>query len=238
MDSELPVSGHLTELRKRLVVSLVFFVIAAGVSFNYCSLLLGILKRPLSGIVDKLVFFSPQEALAVYLNISFAFGLLFSLPIILYQIWKFIEPASGDKFKKKAFIFVGGVFASFISGAAFAYFILIPPALKFLLGFAGSELQPLISAQQYISFVVWTALATGIVFEMPVVSYILTKMGIINSRALRAKYRYAIVGIFIAAAILTPTSDIFNMLLFAAPMLVLYELSIWVSKLAAAGSQA
>lgn len=238
MDGELPVSGHLIELRKRLVFSGLFFVAAAGVSFNYCSLLLGFLKRPLSGTVDKLVFFSPQEALAVYLNISFAFGLLLSLPVILYQIWKFIEPASSDKFKKKAFLFVGGVFTAFISGAAFAYLILIPPAIKFLLGFAGSELQPLISAQKYISFVVWTALATGIVFEMPVVSYILTKLGIINSRVLRAKYRYAIVGIFITAAVLTPTSDIFNMLLFAAPMLVLYELSIWISKYAAAGSAA
>jgi len=126
----------------------------AGVAFDYCFLLLGILKRPFSGIVDKLVFFSPQEALAVYLNISLAFGLLLSLPFILYPIWKFIEPASGDKFKKKVFIFVSGVFASFISGTAFAYFILIPPALKFPLGFAGSELQPLISAQKYISFVV------------------------------------------------------------------------------------
>ncbi len=238
MDQELPLSGHLIELRKRLIVSLGFFGVAAGVSFNYSPLLLGFLKRPLSGIVDRLVFFSPQEAFSIYLNISFAFGLVLSLPVVLYEIWKFVEPASGDNFRRKAFVFVGGVFTAFIAGAAFAYLILIPPALKFLLGFAGGELQPMISAQEYISFVIWTALATGIVFEMPVLSYILTRLGILKSGVLREKYRYAVVGILIAAAIITPTSDVFNLLLLAVPMLALYELSIWVSKLAAAGSGA
>ena len=238
MDRELPVGGHLAELRKRVLISLAFFVLAAGVSFNYSPLLLGFLKRPLSGIVDKLVFFSPQEAFSIYLNISFTFGLLLSLPVLLYEIWRFVEPATGDKLRKRAFIFVGGVFIAFVSGAAFAYFILVPPALKFLLGFAGTELQPVISAQKYISFVVWTALATGLVFEMPVLSYILTRLGMLNSSVLRRKYRYAVAGILITAAMLTTTSDIFNLLLFAVPMLVLYELSIWVSKFAAAGSPA
>lgn len=232
MDPSLPLTSHLDELRRRLLHSLAFFACAVAASFNYSPLLFRILKRPIAGTVDKLVFFSPTEALAVYLNISFTAGLILSMPFLLYQAWKFVEPAAGSGLRSNAAVFVGGVTVSFTLGILFSYFILIPPALKFLLGFAGAELQPLISAQSYISFITWTVMGTGLVFEMPVLSYILTRMGIIDHRLLRSKYRYALVAILIAAAILTPTSDIFNMLLFAAPMTVLYELSIWISRLA------
>ncbi len=232
MDPERPLGSHFEELRKRLVVSFVFFIIAAAVSFNYSSFLFGVLKRPMNGVVDKLVFFSPTEALAVYLNISFAAGLMLSMPFLLYQVWKFVEPAVSGRLKSGPLLFVAFVTASFVSGALFSYFLLIPPALKFLLGFAGPDLQPMISAQSYISFIVWTVLGTGLVFEMPVLSYVLGRLGILDHRFLRKKYRYAIVGILVTAAIITPTPDIFNMLLFAAPMLALYELSIWVARFA------
>ena len=232
MDPERPLGSHFEELRKRLLVSFVFFAVAVSVSFNYSAFLFGLLKRPISGIVDKLVFFSPTEAFSVYLNISFAAGLMLSMPFLLYQVWKFVEPAVSGRLKTGPFLFVASVTASFVSGALFSYFILIPPALKFLLGFAGPDLQPMISAQNYISFIVWTVLGTGLVFEMPVLSYVLSRMGVLDHRFLRAKYSYAAVGILVAAAVITPTSDIFNMLLFAAPMLVLYELSIWVSRVA------
>ncbi len=238
MDPEKPLLSHLDELRKRLLSCFIFFIIAAAVSFNYSSFLFRILKRPMAGVVDKLVFFSPVEALSIYLNISFAAGLMLSTPFILYQAWKFIEPAVSGRLKKGPFLFVACVTLAFAAGSLFSYFLLIPPALKFLLGFAGPDLWSMISAQSYISFVVWTVLGAGLVFEMPVLSYVLSRLGVINHRSLRNKYRYAIVGILVAAAIITPTPDIFNMLLFAAPMLLLYELSIWVSKFAGAGSQA
>jgi len=233
MDSSLPLTSHLDELRRRLLYSLAFFACAFAASFNYSALLFRIIKHPISGVVDKLVFFSPTEAFAVYLNISFTASLILSMPFLLYQAWKFIEPAAGSGLKGNVFFFVGGAMFAFSLGVLFSYFILIPPALKFLLGFAGADLQPVISAQNYISFVTWLVMGTGLVFEMPVLSYILTKLGIINHRLLRSKYRFAIVAILVMAAILTPTSDIFNMTLFAAPMLVLYELSIWISKFAA-----
>ena len=232
MDQERPLTVHLDELRKRLISSFVFFIAAAGVSFNYSSELFHLLRRPLEGSAQKLVFFSPTEALAIYLNISFAAGLVVSMPFLLYQAWKFVEPAMRDRVGKGPVLFVAAVTASFVSGLAFSFFVLIPPALKFLLGFAGPDLQPMISAQNYISFVTWTALGCGLVFEMPVLSYVLTRLGVLNHRLLRGKYRYAIVAIMIIAAVITPTSDIFNMLMFAAPMLALYELSIWVSMLA------
>jgi len=203
-----------------------------GASFNYSSAIFQVLKRPLSGLVDKLVFFSPVGALSVYLDIAFMAGLILSMPFILYQVWKFVEPAAGPKLKINAFVFVGAALSAFISGALFSHFILIPPALKFLFTFAGADLQPMISAEKYVSFIVWTVLGAGLVFEMPVLSYVLSRIGALDHRFLREKYRYAILGILVVAAIITPTSDIFNMLLFAAPMLLLYELSIWVSRFA------
>jgi len=106
---------------------------------------------------------------------------------------------------------------------------LIPPALKFLLSFGGDMLQPLISAQKYISFLTTLIFGCGLVFEMPVLSFVLTKLGIVHARVLRNKYKYAIVIIFIIAAVITPTTDVFNMTLMAGPMIFLYELSIWVS---------
>lgn len=178
------------------------------------------------------MFFSPTEALTLYLNISLAAGLVLSMPFILYQAWKFAEPAVAGSIKSGPVLFVLSVTLAFASGALFSYFFLLPPALRFLLGFGGPDLQPMISAQSYISFVVWTVLGTGLVFEMPVISYMLSRLGIIDHRTLRAKYSYAVVAILVAAAIITPTPDIFNMLLLAAPMLLLYELSIWIARFA------
>lgn len=235
MDPSLPLLSHMDELRRRLLYSLAFFACAFAAAFNYSSLLFKIIKQPISGVVENLVFFSPTEALAVYLNISFTAALIFSMPFLLYQAWKFVEPAVGQGFKNNVLVFVGGVMLAFSVGVLFSYFILIPRALKFLLSFAGTELQPVISAQNYISFITWIVMGTGLVFQMPVLSYILTKFGIINHRFLRGKYCFAIVAILVVAAILTPTSDIFNMLLFAVPMLVLYEISIWISRFTGKG---
>ena len=238
MDPSLPLPSHLDELRRRLIYSLVFFACAFAGAFNYSSLLFRVLKRPIAGTVEKLVFFSPTEALAVYLNISLTAALIVSMPFLLYQLWKFIEPAAGQSLKSGVFAFVGGATLSFSAGVLFSYFLLLPPAIKFLLGFAGPDLQPVISAQNYISFITWTVMGTGLVFEMPVLSYILTRLGVVNHRFLRSKYKFAVIAILVVAAILTPTSDIFNMMLFAAPMLVLYELSIWISRFSAAAPAA
>src|SRR3989338_1108631 len=229
MERELSLVEHLAELRIRIIISLVAFGLSCGLSFPFASLLLKILKDPASGIIDKLAFFSPQEAFMIYVNLSLFSGWLISLPIILYQVWAFISPAIEERQKKHIGSFIFFSFMAFICGGLFAYFILIPPALKFLMGFARDELEPIISAQKYISFLTSLIWGCGFVFQMPVLSFILTKLKVIHPRALRNKYKYAIVIIFILAALITPTTDIFNMLLLAIPMLFLYELSIWVS---------
>lgn len=229
MDKELTLVEHLSELRKRLIICLVSLGIGTVLSLPFSSWALKILKLPAAGLIERLAFFSPAEACLIYMRIAFLSGLIISMPLILYQIWAFIAPAVEEKIKRRANTFILFCFVTFILGCLFAYFILIPPALRFLLGFAKEDLEPVISASKYISFVISLILGCGLVFQMPVLSLILTKLRIINAKILRKKYKYAIVIIFIVAAIITPTPDAFNMLILALPMLFLYEISIWIS---------
>ncbi|MDP2939937.1 MAG: twin-arginine translocase subunit TatC [Candidatus Omnitrophota bacterium] len=229
MERELTIIGHLNELRKRIIISLVALGIGTVFSLPFASYGLKILKLPSSGVIEKLVFFSPQEGFMIYMRIAFLSGLIVSMPVILYQVWAFILPAIEERLKRRSGIFILLCSGFFIIGCLFAYFILIPPALKFLLSFAKDDLEPVISAQKYISFVISLILGCGLVFQMPVLSFMLTKLGILDARSLRKKYKYAIVIIFIVAAVITPTPDAFNMFMLALPMLFLYELSIWIS---------
>lgn len=229
-EKELTLIGHLDELRKRLIFCLVPFFIAVLFSAPLAKTFLAFLRIPAVGVIDKLAFFSPQEVAIVYMKIAIFSGLILSLPIILYQIWGFISPALEERQKKYAASFVFWAFFAFICGCAFGYLILIPFSLKFLISLAGSELTAVISLSKYIGFVLALAAGGGAAFELPVVIWLLTRLGIVNSRFLRQKRRYAIAIIFIAAAVITPTTDPFNMALMALPMLVLYELSIWISR--------
>lgn len=229
MERELTIIEHLNELRKRIIISLVALGIGTVFSLPFASYGLKILKLPSSGVIEKLVFFSPQEGFMIYMRIAFLSGLIVSMPVILYQVWAFILPAIEERRRRYTVLFIFFCSLSFIIGCLFAYFILIPPALKFLLSFAKDDLEPVISAQKYISFVISLILGCGLVFQMPVLSFILTRLGVINARILRKKYKYVIVIIFIVAAIITPTPDAFNMFMLALPMLFLYELSIWIS---------
>lgn len=229
MDRPLTLVEHLAELRKRIIIVLVAVGVASAASFPFAPHLLKILKLPALGVIKKLVFFSPEEGFLIYMRIAIICGLAISMPVILYQLWAFISPALEERFRKNSTYFILACFAAFMAGGLFAYFVLIPTALKFLLGFAKDELEPVISAGKYISFVTSLILGCGLVFQMPVLSFLLTKLGIINARILRKKYKYAVLIVFILAAIITPSPDAFNMLTLAMPMLFLYEISIWIS---------
>ena len=229
MDKPLTLVEHLSELRGGIIVTLVALGSTTLLSLPFASDLLKILKYPATGVIDKLAFFSPEEAFVIYMRIGFLCAFTFSMPVILYQLWGFCSPAMDGRVRKHSAFFIVTCTFSFIAGGLFAYFNLLPPALKFLLGFAKEDLEPVISASKYISFVTGIIFASGLVFQMPLLSFLLTRLGIINSRILRKKYKYAIVVITIVAAIITPTPDVFNMSLLAIPMLILYELSIWVS---------
>lgn len=228
-ENKLTLIGHLEELRKRLFISLIALAIGTAISFSVCRDILKILKLPAYGLIDKLAFFSPEEAFMSYFKIAIASGLIISMPVILYQLWAFISPAVDERFRRYSMTFVTFSLVSFIFGCIFAYISLLPAALKFLLGFGREDLVPVISVGKYISFSISIILCAGLVFEMPMLSFILSKLGAVNHIFLRRKFKYAVLVIFITAALITPTPDIFNMTLLALPMIFLYEISIWVS---------
>ncbi len=230
MDKELTLVGHLEELRRRIIISAISITLAGLCAFPFSSKILELLKAPGAGAIEKLVFFSPAEAFLIYTKIALFTGLVIAMPVVLYQLWAFLSPAIEYKTKKQGLSFLFFSLAAFICGMMFGFFVLLPTALKFLLSFSGDALQPLISASSYISFVLGLTFGAGLVFEMPVLSFILSRMGVINHRLLRKSWKYAVVVIFIVAAIVTPTPDAFNMTILALPMLFLYEVSIWVSK--------
>lgn len=227
--SEYTFVEHLDELRKRLIVVLIAFFISLIISFPAAPQILGILKSPSGGLISKLAFFAPQEALVVLIKISILFSFVLCLPVILYELWAFVCPAIQNNLRKYVPLFVLFSFLFFLGGCFFAYFMLLPFAIKFLLSFARQDLVPIISVERYISFVAAFLFGAGAVFEMPVLSFLFTKTRVVNHKMLRNNYKYAVLIIFIVSAVITPTPDIATMIIFAVPMLLLYEISVWVS---------
>ena len=226
---ELSIIGHLAELRKRIIFSLLFLLLAIGISSPFIEAILELLRRPANGVIDELAFFSPQEVAVVYIKIAIFSGIIISLPFLLYQAWRFVLPALEGGQRRHCFGFVFSASLAFILGASFAYFYLLPLSLKFLLSLGGSDLRPVISLSKYLSFVLALILGCALVFQMPVLIWMFSRLRLITPRMLREKRKYAIALILITAAIITPTTDPFNMFLLAVPMLILYEISIGIA---------
>ncbi len=225
----MPFLDHLEELRQRLLKCILAVFSLSIISYIFSKQIMAILLRPFPRD-EKLIFLSPQEGFMIYITLSLFAGLILSLPVIFYQLWKFIRPGLYEKERKYTIRIVFFSTLFFMLGALFCYFIVIPYGLNFLLSFAGDQLTPTIQIKEYLKFITLLILVFGIVFELPLLSFFLTKLGLITPQFLRTKRRYGIVAIFIAAAVLTPTTDIISQLLLAVPLMVLYEISIWVSK--------
>lgn len=218
------VTGHLQELRVRLF-KIVSAVLAAMVGSYFLSdRLIAWLRRPLG--VD-LYFFSPTEAFWVTMKVSFFAGLFLALPVILYQTWRFISPGllPGERRLAVPFVVLGCLF--FLSGLLFCYFVVAPFALGFLVGFGVDQgLKPFFSIGLYFDFLLKFLLAFGVVFELPVIITVMAKLGMVTPQFLARQRRYAVLVNAVLAAILTPTADIFNMMLMMVPLLLFYELGI------------
>jgi sec-independent protein translocase protein TatC len=171
---------------------------------------------------------SPTEAFAIRIKLSLIVGVIVSVPVIFYQAWQFVVPGLLEKEVKIVIPVVVSSTIFFLTGAVFCFFLVLPVGLKFLLGFGTEKLSPLIKITDYINFISYMTLAFGAVFELPVLSYFLAKIGVISAPTLRKGRRYAIVIILILAAALTPGPDIFSQLMLAGPLYVLYEISIIV----------
>lgn len=185
------------------------------------------MKRPFP---HSLVFISPQEPFVITLKIALFGGIIIALPMIIYQAWQFVSLALKEKEKRYLLFYGPFSLLLFLSGASFAYFVAIPVGLRFLLSFGGSSLEPMISISKYLSFITVTILTFGIVFELPLVSLFLVRIGIISPQFLAKNRKVAIIAIFVLAAILTPSIDAFTQILLAVPLVILYEVSIWLAK--------
>jgi sec-independent protein translocase protein TatC len=189
---------------------------------------LGAATQPYSGINDKLIVTTAIEPFSLYVRVSLYAAIGLSVPFLLWQIWAFVSPGLYPHERAYVTPFIALSSISFVLGAAFAYYVIFPPAAKYLLGL-GSEFRLLLKADDYFDFIVIVMLGMGVVFQMPAITYVLARIGLITARLMVRVWKTALIVILISAAILSPTNDIPNMLLFAAPMLVLYVVSIFIA---------
>jgi sec-independent protein translocase protein TatC len=234
---EMPTMGfleHLEELRKRIIYSII--AIAAGffICWGFAERIYGVIQRPVmealqhNGLSAKLVYLNPTEPFNLYLKVAGMAGLFIASPIVLYQIWCFISPGLYRNEKRYVMPFMVSTIALFLAGGYFGYKVVLPQALVFLIGF-GKDFQPMITLSEYSSLFLTIYVGLGVIFEMPVLVFFLSLMGIVSPGWMWHNIRYAILGIFVVAAIITPTPDILNMCIFAAPMVALYILSIAIA---------
>lgn len=186
------------------------------------------LPEAYSGISDKLIVTSAMEPFSLYVKVSLYAALCLSVPFLLWQIWAFVSPGLYPHERAYVTPFIALSSISFVLGAAFAYKVIFPPAAKYLLGL-GSDFRLLLKADDYFDFIIIVMLGMGVVFQMPAVTYVLARIGLVTAGFLVRVWKTALIVILIAAAVISPTNDIPNMLLFAAPMLVLYLVSIFVA---------
>ena len=226
---------HLGELRRRLIKCLIAVLITSVLSFIFARQIFNILIMPAEGIY--LIFIEMTEMIGTYMKVSVASGIVLAMPYLVYQILMFIFPALTRREKRYILLILPWVALMFIGGVVFGYFILVPPATKFLITFGSDIASPQIKIGSYISIVTRLLLAIGFVFELPVITTFLARIGIVSPKWLAAKRKLALVFAFILAAIITPTFDPINQSLVAAPLIILYEMSIWLAKLVYRGEK-
>ena len=221
---EMTLVGHLGELRRRIVISVIALVAGTLVAYFFVDELMKFVTDP----AGKLYFMSPAEGFFSYLKLAVFAGFMLALPVVLWQVWAFVAPALTSGEKKWAIIMVPGSVLLFFSGVAFAYLLVWPAAIKFFLGFGSESLQPMLSLGQYLSFLISFILPFGIIFNLPLGLLIAAKMGIISSAFLAKQRRIMVVVAFIAGGIITPTPDVFTQSMIALPIIVLYEVGYFI----------
>lgn len=232
-EREMSFLDHLEELRWRLIKALLGIVIGTVLCFVFIDWLMdNVLLKPAVTAGIQLQNLKPFGQVLLYMEVAFIGGIIISIPNILYQLWKFIAPGLLQHERKYISSIVAFSSLCFLAGIAFAYFIMLPAALKFFAVFGSQQIENNIAITEYMSFIVSLMLGAGIVFELPMVSWFLSKLGILTPAFMRHYRRHAIVVIFILSALLTPGTDPISQVLLAIPLIVLYELSIWVSKTA------
>lgn len=218
-------------VRRQLFAAVVTLAVTSLGAYFIAPLLLRQLVGP-GRPITKLIFLSPAEAFVAQLKLALAAGAVAALPLLLLFTWQALRPFLAPRERRMGWWLVPLATFLFAAGGSFGFFGIIPFAMRFLLSFGNAGLQPMISVSSYISFLIWMVFPSGLVFEMPIVVWVLTRTGLLSPRWLIAKRKYAILLIFILAAVFTP-ADVFSQFAMAVPMLVVYEVCIVVSRLSA-----
>lgn len=220
---------HLEELRKRLMHSVFYLLLGFAVAYFFHERLYGFIQAPLDQLHIPLNFTHPTDGLNLYLKTALVGGAILSAPFILYQIWLFISPGMYANEKKYVVPFMGATVGLFLAGAWFGYRWVLPGALKVLVLDFGRKFHPILTIDDYTGFFLSVILGLGICFELPILIFFLSLFGIVDAKFLLRHFRYAILGIFVVAAIICPMQDPLSMCLFASPMLVLYFLGVGIA---------
>ena len=225
--------GHLGELRNRLLLCMAGWIVGSVAAWEWAPQLIAML-RGLAGTQVQMVFLRPTEAFFVYFKIAIMGGLFLALPWMLWQVAAFVLPGLEANERRWVYRIVPAATILFVLGSLFAYFVLLPTTLKFFLDFQGyfndPNIKTMMSVSEYIGFVMFMIVMCGLVFELPIVIVVLAIAGVVSSKLLASGWRYAVLGIFIVAAIITPTPDAFTQTVVALPMIGLYVISIYVVK--------
>jgi sec-independent protein translocase protein TatC len=227
-EDRLTLIEHLDELRSRIVISVVAFSVALGLCFWQNHLLLRVVNHPIPGHKQPLTF-GVAEPFTTTLMVSAYFAILIALPVVLYELYAFVLPAFSPSERKVALPLLLMVPFLFVAGAVFAYFVIIPAALKFLLHFNSDQFNTQLRARDYYSFVTLTLISAGVVFQLPVGVLGLVRVGVTTPEKLRKNRRYAFLGCAVVAAAL-PGVDPVSMLIEMVPLVLLYELSILLAR--------
>ena len=225
---------HLEELRRRIIYSVIAVAVGFFACWGYREQIYAVMQKPImdalrtNGMAEKLVYLNPTEPFNLYLKVAALAGLFLTSPFVLYQVWMFISPGLYRNEKRYAVPFMVSTILLFSAGGYFGYRIVYPAALKFLIEFS-KQFQPMITIKEYTDLFLAIILGMGLIFEMPILVFFLALMGIVSAGWMWKNFRYSILVIFIIAAIVTPTTDILNMCIFAAPMIALYLASIGVA---------
>ncbi|WP_231036286.1 twin-arginine translocase subunit TatC [Pectinatus sottacetonis] len=216
--------GHLEELRKRIIKSLIAIVAGSTICYYFIDNIMHYLTLP----AGKLYYMQPTEAFFTYIKVSIFAGFLLALPIVLYQIWCFVLPALTIKEKKILLLVVPSSVLLFFCGLAFSFFLVMPAAIKFFIGFSDNNLMPLFSVSHYFTFVISFVLPFGLVFELPLIVILLAKIGLVTSKFLIKKWRIVVFLTFVIGAVISPTPDMFTQTTIALPMIFLYFSSYFI----------
>jgi sec-independent protein translocase protein TatC len=227
-EKEMSITGHLEELRRVLIVSVIAIVILAIGSYFFTDKVMAILLSPVTSAGYKPVVTFVTEAFLTKIKLAVFMGFLAALPIILWQLWGFIAPALERPARKYLLFFVLCSFFFFVGGIAFGFFGVYKYGVAFLLKFAGPDLVPMLTLGKYISFTIWFLLPFGIIFELPLASFILGRLGIVSGSFLAKNRKYALLMTVLLSAAITPTPDAITCLLMAGPMYGLFELSVLI----------